>query len=52
MQINRNNFWSRINFFWKVPILCLIQNHWKNQLYYELFNFNLTVEYPFQYPIV
>ena len=30
MQINRTKFWSRINYFWKVPILHIIQNHWKN----------------------
>ena len=45
MQNNRNNFWSRNNYFWKVPISHIIQNHWKNQLYYELFSFNLTVKF-------
>ena len=29
MQINRTNFWSRNNYFWKVPISHIIQNHWK-----------------------
>ena len=43
MQINRTNFWSRNNFFWKVPMSHIIQNHWINKLYLELFSFNLTV---------
>ena len=29
----------------KNPISHIIQNHWKTQLYYELFSFNLTVKY-------
>ena len=29
MQIHRTNFQSRNNYFWKVPILHIIQNHWK-----------------------
>ena len=29
MQINRANFWSWSNSFWKVPISHIIQNHWK-----------------------
>ena len=29
MEINRTNFWSRNNYFWKVPISHIIQNHWK-----------------------
>ena len=45
MQNNRTNFCSRNNYFWKVPISHIIQIHWKNQLYYELFSFNLTVKY-------
>ena len=45
MQNNRTNFWSRNNNFWKVPVSHIIQNHWKNQLYYELLSFNLTVKY-------
>ena len=45
MENNRTNFWIWNNYFWKVPILHIIQNHWKNQLYYELLSFNLTVKY-------
>ena len=45
MQNNRTNFWSRNNDFWKVPILHIIQNHWKNQLFYELFSLDLTAKY-------
>ena len=29
MHINRTNFWSRNNYFWKVSIWHIIQNHWK-----------------------
>ena len=29
MRINRTNFWSRNNYFWKVPISHIIQNYWK-----------------------
>ena len=29
----------------KNPVSHIIQNHWKTQLYYELFSFNLTVKY-------
>ena len=46
MENNRTNFWIWNNYFWKVPILHIIQNHWKNQLYYELLSFNLTEIYP------
>ena len=45
MSIDRTNFWSRNNYFWKVPISHITQKLWKNQLCYELFRFNLTVEY-------
>ena len=45
MQNQKTNFWSRNNDFWKVPISHIIQNHWKYQLYNELFSFNLTVKY-------
>ena len=45
MQNNGTNFWSRNNYFWKVPISHIIQYNWKNQLYYGLFSFNLNVKY-------
>ena len=45
MQNNGTNFWSRNNYFWKVPISHIIQYNWKNQLYYGLFSFSLTVKY-------
>ena len=45
MQNNRTNFWSRNKYFWKAPISHIIQNQRKNQLYYELFSFKLTVKY-------
>ena len=45
MQINRKNFWSRNNYSWKVPISHIIQNHWKNKPYYDLFSFNVTLEH-------
>ena len=44
MQVNRNNFQSRDNYFWKVPISHMIQHHKKTQLYYELFSFQFTLE--------
>ena len=42
------------NYFQKVLISHIIANHWKNQLYYEPFSFNLTAKsYPvIIYPIV
>ena len=45
MQNNRTNFWSRKIYFWEVSISHIIQKNWKNQLYHDLFNFNLTVKY-------
>ena len=45
MQNNGTNFWSRNNYFWKVPISHIIQYNWKNQLYYGFFSFNLNVKY-------
>ena len=45
MQNNRTNFCSQNNYFGKVPISHVVQNHQKNQLYYELFSFSLTVKY-------
>ena len=45
MENNRTNFWIRNNYSWEVPISHIIQNYWKNQLYYELFSFNLAVKY-------
>ena len=45
MENNVTNFWIRNNYFWKVLISHIVQNHWKKQLYYELFSFNLTVKY-------
>ena len=45
MQINRTNFWSQNNYFWKVSIPHSSRNHWKNQLYYKLFSFNVTLEH-------
>ena len=44
MVNNRTNFRIRSDYFWKVPISHILQNHWKNQLNYELFSFNLTME--------
>ena len=32
-------------FHFQVPVSHIIQNHWKYQLYNELFSFNLTVKY-------
>ena len=46
MEIRRTNFRNRNNYFSKVPISHIIQNHWKDWLCFKLFSFNLTVEYP------
>ena len=44
-HINRTNFWSWNNYFWKVPISHIIQNNWKHKLYYELFRFIVTLKH-------
>ena len=44
-RITETPFRALNNYFWKVPISKIIQKHWKNQLYWELFNFSLNVEY-------
>ena len=46
MQIHRTNFQSRNNYFWKVPILHIIQNHWKKTSSITSSSvFNLTLEH-------
>ena len=44
-HINRTNFWSWNNYFWKVPISHIIQNNWKHKIYYELFRLNVTLKH-------
>ena len=45
MKINRTNFWCQNNYFWKVLISHIIPKPLKKHLHYELFSFNLNVEY-------
>ena len=44
MHINRPNFWSRSNYFWKVPISHIIQNHWKELPLLWALQFQLNCE--------